>query len=368
MRVKIFLLLIYVVIIVVGCGKKEPEIVQVGAILPLSGNSANIGKWQQQGIELALEQIKSKSKENKKTIQVLYEDSQGDPKSGLSAFQKLTTTKNLNIVVASLSSVASAILPQLDRNPKTTLMLAVSLPKITEKSKFAFRFNLGSDDEAIAMSKYLSDKEIKRIGVAYINDEFGVGALEVFQQEIRLTGGELLLAEAYTKDQTDFRTLVTKLVAKQPEAIYVIGYVRASVMLIRQIREMGNKTPVFGNMALSVPSYIEMGGSALDSAIFTVTRFDPDSKDEKVSEFVKAFVGKYSEKPTFFSAFSYDAIMVLQKVIDSTDNSSEAIRDGLLSIKEFEGVMGLISMQQNRDIKFQTRIVQNINGNIIPIH
>src|SRR5437763_1810929 len=85
--------------------------------------------------------------------------------------------------------------------------LGVSLPGITAKSPWAFRCNLGSDDEALAMAAYRGTTTLRRIAVAYINDEFGVGAVKVFREAAGKKGITLSAEEAYDKDATDFRTL-----------------------------------------------------------------------------------------------------------------------------------------------------------------
>ena len=367
MRFRNFLLLVLTSILIVVCGKKEYKTIKLAAILPLSGTSANIGRWQQQGLDLAMEEVNSTWKNSDKAIQIIYEDSQGEPKFGLSSFEKLITGNEVPVVFISLSSVANAILPRLNQNPINAILLAVSLPKITDQSDFAFRFNLGSDDEATAIAAYFGEKQIQRVAVAYINDEFGIGALEAFNRETTTKNGKVLTTEAYNKEQTDFRTIATKIANKKPDAIYIIGYVRASVMLIRQMRELGVKAPVFGNMALSVPSYIELGGSSLEGAVFTVTRFDVDSIDSTTTAFVNRFHLKYGEKPTFFSAFAYDALIFVAQSLKVENTSVAGLHNYLIKKKEFIGIMGRCEQMPNRAFRFQTQLVKNENGKIVSI-
>lgn len=350
-------------------GKKEKKevVIKIGAILPLTGPAGHIGKWQQNGLDLAIEQINAKGGIKGKHISIKYEDSRGDPKTGVSAFEKLSFDEDIEVMFVSLSSVSSAILPLANRRNKVVMLLAVSLPGITDNSKWAFRFNLGSDDEAKAIAEHLDKAGLKKTAVAYINDDFGVGAVNVFQESHQSSGGKVVIQEAYEKAWTDFRTILTKFKAEKPDSIYIIGYVKASVLLIKQMRELGIREPVFANMALSVPSYIKLGGNALEGAVFTVTRFDPDSMEPKVHEFINEYNKQFGEPPTFFSAFAYDAAFVLQEAINKNGLHASQIKDGLLSIRGFEGVMGELEIKENGDTKYLTRIVKVQKGKVVAI-
>lgn len=340
---------------------------QVAAVLPLTGSAAQIGSWQQHGIDLAIEKINQQGGYQGKPITVTYEDSQSDPKTGVAALQKILATSKPPVVFSSLSSVSSAVLPILNQNQITSMLLAVSLPGITERSSWTFRCNLGSEEEAEAMATYLGTTPIRRVAVAYINDEFGVGAVSIFRKAAQQHQFEVTMAEAYTQDSSDFRTLITKLRSTNPEAIYVIGYVKASILLIKQLRELGITTQVMGNMALSVPSFLQLGGQSLDGAIFTVTLFDPKGQRPELKAFVEAYQTRYQEEPNFFSAFAYDGMMLIEQAGKKQGFSSEKIREGLLEVRDYPGVLGSLTVQPNRTIKFPIQIVQNKKGVLVPV-
>lgn len=341
--------------------------IQIAAVLPLTGSAAQIGTWQKRGLDLAIEQINQQAGDEGTPITITYEDSQGDPKTGVVALQKILANSQPAVVFSSLSSVSSANLPVLNQNEIVSMLLAVSLPGITDRSSWAFRCHLGSDDEAEVIASYIGETSIRRIVIAYINDEFGVGAESVFRQAAVKNNFEVITSEAYNKDASDFRTLITKLRSTNPEAVYVIGYVKASVLLIKQLRELGVTVPVLGNMALSVPSFLELGGKALDGAVFTVTQFDPNSQSPEVKLFVEAYQTKYQEEPTFFTAFAYDSMMMIQQAANNHNFTAEGIREGLQEMNNYPGVLGNLTVKPNRDIDFPTRVMRNQNGVLVSV-
>lgn len=345
--------------------KSQPG--QIAAILPLTGSAAAIGIWEQRGLELAVGRINQMGQLKGGKLTITYEDSQGDPKTGVNALQKLLATAKPPVIFSSLSSVSSATLPVLDRYQIVSLFLATSLPGITDRSQWAFRCHLGSDDEVEAMAEYLATTPLRRVAVAYINDEFGVGALRVFRQAAKRHKLVVTEAQAYNKEASDFRTLITKLRGTKSEAIYVIGYVNSSVLLLKQMRELGVKVPALGNLTLSLPSFRQLGGQALEGAIFTVTPFDLQETGPEFSSFVRDYRARYQEEPNVYAAFAYDAMMMVALAAQERGFSAAGIREGLLAIRGYQGLLGRLSVEANGDIQFPTRIVQNQGGRLVPV-
>ncbi|MFQ5686777.1 MAG: ABC transporter substrate-binding protein, partial [Candidatus Scalindua sp.] len=112
---------------------------KIGVILPLTGPSAVIGEWNKNGIEIALEMTGLNNK-----IDIIYEDSKNDPKTGISAFNKLTSINNSNLVISSLSGISVPLIPLSKTNKTPLFLLMVSYPDITKQSEYCFRYHVTS--------------------------------------------------------------------------------------------------------------------------------------------------------------------------------------------------------------------------------
>ena len=344
------------------------EIIKIGAVLPLTGPASEIGSWQKQGIDLALQEVNMRGGIAGKKVVVIYEDSKGDPKEGTLAFTRLIADRDIHCVFSSLSSVSSAILPIAHDHRIVLVMLAVSLPGIADRSEWAFRFNVGSDDEAMAMAKFLATRmQRPAVAVYYVNDEFGNGASVTFRKIYGGYGGQVVRMQAYGREQTDHRSNLIEITGSNVRGVYVIGYTKAAVLAIRQVREMGISIPVFANMALSVPVFLELGGEALEGVYFTTSLFNPDAKEATVVRFVEQYRERFGSNPNFFSAFSYDAFGIVAEAIRKGSNTSVGIKEALLSIVDYPGVMGKISVAPNGDAKFPVRVVKLAGGRIVEV-
>lgn len=373
-RKTLFILLGVIVVAAIGLviwsrsgfkGSNEVEDINIGAVLPLTGPASDIGKWQQKGLDLAVEQINARRTGGAPKLRMIYQDSAGDPRTGVSAFSQILAQKKTPVIISSLSSVSNAVLPLTKEQKVNVILLAVSLPAITKQSEYAYRFNVGSEDEAKVMATYITNQaKVSRVAVYYINDEFGLGALEVFKRDFAATGGQIVWEESYAAAATDHKSVLAKMGQSNAEGLYVIGYTRASALAVKQLREMGNKMPVFANMALTVPTFTQLIGDAIEGATFTTNYFDASTTDEQVKTFVQAYTQRYNEPPTFFGAFAYDSVQVLAPLLTSPQTTADDIRAGLTPQKQFSGVMGQFSVDQERNFRFPVKLVQLKQGKL----
>lgn len=303
-KINIFL---FIILMVTGCNEKKEikSSITIGAILPLTGNASKIGQWQKKGIELAVSEI---NKKNDTKINIVFKDSMSSPKSGILAYRNLIQNTQIDTIISSLTSVSMAVQPSSEKDKKSLIMLAVSHPNIADNKKYTIRFNLGSEDEALKLAEYLNKENYKSVCVAYINNDFGLMASKALEENLK----NITLTNGYLPQNIDFRSFVEKVISNKCEALNVIGYTSASIILIKQLKELGGDQDIFTNMALSIPSFKELGGESLQGVSYTATNFEKETNTQSV-DFVSNYKKLYDESPTFFASFSYDAVNFIYK-------------------------------------------------------
>jgi len=339
------------IMFVVTQTKREPKEIKIGAILPLTGDAAFYGQSIRRGIDLAVEQIRNKGGMQGSSIMVVYEDSKAVPADGVAAFQKLIDVDRVVAIIGdAVSSVTLAFAPIAERNKVVVLSPLSSAPALTNAGDFIFR-NVPSDlyGGGVAAHFAVKDEGWKKLGILYINNDFGVGLKQVFSENAERLGSKIVASEAFEQGATDFRTQLLKIKSTTPEAIFIVGYQEVPQILI-QAKEMGLKIKFLGTGLLEDPNVIKVAKKAAEGIYFTQLQYDATSKDPLVIDFVGAFTKNYNSKPDIISAYGYDAMKVLAYAMETSNLTSDSIRDQLYKVKNFRGVTGDITFDKNGDV------------------
>jgi len=328
---------------------REQEVV-IGAILPLTGQGAAYGQAAKLGMDLALQQTNSRGGINGRMLRIIYEDSQGDPRSGVSAFQKLVDVDHVQAVLGDLlSSVTLSIAPIANRRHVVLLSPASSSPKLTDSGEYVFR-NCPSDIyEGTVMADYvIHNLEFKRVAILRINNEYGVGIGTVFRNEITQNGGVVVAEESYADDATDFRTQITKIASQNPQAVYLLGYTQIGYIL-RQAKELGLKTQFLSTVTFEDPEILKLAGDAANGVVYSASKFTPSSNDEVIHRFVHAYEVANNSEPNIFAGLSYDAVQILVIAMQGGGITGPQIMGALHKVKNYPGVAGETTIDKHGD-------------------
>ena len=331
--------------------KKEPEEIKIGAILPLTGDAALYGESIKKGIDLAIEEINMAGGIKGKKVRIIYEDSKASPGEGVSALNKLISTdKVLAIIGDAVSSVTLAIAPIAEKNKIVILSPLSSAPAITNAGDFIFR-NVPSDLFGGKVAAYFAVKQQgwQKLAILFINNDFGVGLQQVFSKEVMNLGGKIVASEAYEQGSTDFRTQLIKIKNANPDAIFLVGYREVPQILI-QAKELKLRGRFLGTGLLEDPNVIKVAKDAAEGLFFTQLQYTPDSPDPIVKRFVDSFEKKYNSKPDIIAAYGYDSMAVLAFAMEKSNLTSISIKKELYKVKNFKGVTGEISFDENGDV------------------
>lgn len=342
---------------------------KIGVLLPLTGNASAIGEYVKTGIELGVAGINARGGISGKPLEVIYEDTKNDPKEGVSIINRLVSTENIPAVVVAMTGVANAVIPVADANKIVVMATTVSASGITDKSPYAFRLFVTADLDAAAMAKFAGEQiGLKNVAIIHVNDDFGISFARVFRANFASQGRLIAHQEAYEKGSTDFRTILQKVKAADPDGIYLLGYDNNLGLLPQQIREAGISAPLLSIGTLGQPNVMKQAGATLEGAYFTTTEFAADAPgNQEARVFVESFKKTYGKDPNYFSAFSYDAIGLLAATIEKNGVTSNAIKAGLASTSAYKGAMGELAIKANRDADFRMIVKQIRDGKAINV-
>ena len=354
-----------------ACLDKQPaesEEIKIGAILPLTGDAASWGEMGKQGIDLAVDEINSEGGIKGKKIKVVYEDTQADPQKGVSAMRKLVSIDKVPVVIGDIvSAVVLAAAPIANENKVVLISPTASAPAVTDAGEYVFR-NWPSDvfeGEFMARSAY-NELGLKQVAILYINNDYGIGLREVFTETFEQLGGEILAAESYDADATDFRTQLTKIKATTPQTVYLISYYKDGALILKQATEMGLETQYLAASAIEDPKLIEIAGPATEGLIYPLSSgYDPESHEENIQEFKREFTARYGEEPSYVAAQAYDAMKIVAFSIEQGGTEGSGIQAAMTNVKDFSGVTGETTFDENGDVIKPMAIKTVKNGEFV---
>lgn len=337
---KKFILFFFSFLLFFGCRgpESEREVVKIGVITPLTGEVASWGKIQQNATELAVAKINEEGGINGKMVKVIYEDCKASPREGVAAYRKLYQKDKCDIVVGvPASNVTLAIAPVANSMEKVLLTSGSTAVEVGDAGPYVFRIMPSDDEQSRVISEWAYDLGYRRIAVIYVENSWGKGLADKFNENFESLGGTIANNISTRQEASDFRTQLLRIRRSNPDAIYAPLHTRNAGLMIRQARELDINLQVFGADVYNTPDLIEAGGSAVNGVLYT--QFS-QGEGHLFNDFAIKYEEKYGNPPETYAGYCYDAIMIATKALaKDIDNPREA----LLNIVDYEGVTGITS-------------------------
>lgn len=351
-----------------GCVQPEKKTeIKIGSILPLTGGAGKYGEDAKSAIELAVEEKNAQGGINGSLVTIVFEDDQTNPTQTVSAFRKLITVDKVPVVIGAMtSSSALAVAPIAEQNRIVLLSPSASAPALTNAGDFIFRNEVSDAYGGVAQADRTWNKlGIKKVAIIYINNDYGVGVKDTFVQTFKTLGGEVVATESFEPDSQDFRTQLTRIKEKSPEAIFIVAY-KESILILKQIKELGIKATLLSTPVFEDREILDKAGNASEGVIYVYYGgFNPQSSDETIKKFVDAFKSKYNREPGYYAALAYDATNIVLLAIEKGGTKSEDIKNALYQIKDFLGVTGKTTFDSNGDVTKPVILKMVKNGQFV---
>lgn len=359
--VVIFVLLSLALMVNLGCQRQKKDSLNIGAILPLTGTAAQYGESGKHGIELAFKHFSAANPDFAKKIKIIYEDDKADPKTGLSIFNKLTDVDNVSAIVGPMvSGVTFSLLAAINQKQILVVTPTSTTPKLRGASKYLYRTCVSDDAEGNQMADTLIKAfHIKKVGIIFISNEYGLGLKEVFEKSFKKLGGQIQFVEAYPSDTSDFRNTIQKIKSADIEAIYMIGQKEQKV-LIKQIKEASIKTKIFGTTMMEDPDILAT--NAGEGIVYTYRALNDPQNNPSGAPFFSDYKSLYGKEPDYYAASNYDAATVvlnaLQKSHEKGGKPIEMVRELVLA----QGATGPLTFDDKNDV-VQPFILKSVKNN-----
>jgi branched-chain amino acid transport system substrate-binding protein len=342
-----------------GLAMAQEQVVKIGHVAPLSGAIAHLGKDNEYGARLAIEELNAKGVSiNGKKIkfELVAEDDASDPKQGTAAAQKLVDAKvsgvighlNSGTTIPASKIYSDAGIPQI--SPSSTN------PKYTRQG-FKTAFRLVADDVHLGgtLGRYALN-ELKGKVIAVIDDRtaYGQGVAEEFEKAVKAAGGNVVAHEFTTDKATDFMPILTTLKGKKPDIIFFGGMDAVGGPMMKQMKSLGIKAKFMGGDGICTTEMIKLAGDALgDGQVVCAEAGGVDGALKKgMDDFGVKFKKRFNDDVKLYSPYVYDAVYVMVDAMQRAKSTEPAkYLPELAKTSGYKGVTGTIAFDAKGDIK-----------------
>ena len=360
-----------------GCGKLNADeiCVKIGSGAPKTGGIAHLGKDNENGVILAVNEINAKGDlavgGKKVKLAVVGEDDAGDPKQGPIVAQKLIDAGAVGVVghlnsgvsIPASSVYAGAGMVQVSpssTNPDYTL----KSNKTPKGAISAYRVVATDAQQGPALAKYMLAQGGKTMAVLDDATQYGKGLADQVAKTLTANGAQVLTREAATDKTTDFKAVLTEIKGQNPDFIFWGGMDDTAATLVKQMKELGITARLVVADGSCTDKFVELAGAASKGSICSQIGM-PLSKMPQGVQFNSAYEKTFpGQKVQLYSPFAYDAtyaIVNAMKLADSTDR--EAIAAAMPKV-HFDGVTGPIAFDDKGDIKHGTISIFQVDGKL----
>jgi branched-chain amino acid transport system substrate-binding protein len=355
-----------------GGGALAADPIKVGVILPLTGDQAKFGEIEKRSFQMAADEINAAGGVKGSKIELLFEDDTGKPDVGRSAVEKLISRDKVPVLTGGYSSSVTAAVTGVAQQFKVPFLVTTgSADDITEKGyDHIFRINPPASEYPAAVTSFL--KEVvkpKSAVILHENSMFGQSSAKSFEEDCKAMGVQVLLKEGYNKGAVDFKPLLTKVKAMNPDLVYMVSYVMDAALLMRQAKELNLDPKVFigGGAGFTLPEFAKNAGEAANF-VFSATLWVETVPYPGAMDYFKKYQAKFKEETEYHGAEAYASLYVVADALKRAKSfAPKDVRDALAAtdMKTAFGPVKFVSYgKKTQQNKLPTFLVQWQKGNL----
>ncbi len=365
MNKKLLLTALAIVFTAAGLGNVfGAEKIKIGFHAPLTGFAASDGKSASEGAKLAVEQINSAGGVNGAMLELIVYDDQAKAAQAIPIANKLIGQDEVVIGVSGSYSGPTRSAAGVFQEASLPYIAAYAIhPDITRAGNYVFRTSFLGEVQGRGGAKLVGDMlGKKQVVLITLQNDFGKSLAAGFKSKAADYGIKIINEYQYSIKDRQFGSIVAKVKADKPEAIYASGYYFTAGPLVSQLRAAGVTVPIIGQEGYDSQKFIEIAGASSEGVIIT-TSLDRDSDVPETRNFISAFEKKAGFKADMVAASAHTAILVAADALKrSASTDPEAIRKAIAATN-LKVSTGTISFNSLGEVlkAVQNQVVRNGN-------
>ncbi len=353
-----------------GTAAAQEMVVKIGHVGPISGAIAHLGKDNENGAKMAIEELNAKGVTiggKKVKFELLAEDDAGDPKQGTAAAQKLVDAK-VNGVIGHLNSGTTIPASKIYHEAKIVqISPSATNPKYTQQGyPGAFRVVANDGQLGGTLGRYaVQISKAKKIAVIDDKTAYGEGVAAEFIKGAKGKGAEIIAQEHTTDKSNDFASILTSIKAKKPDLIFFGGMDAVAGPMLKQMKGLGINAKFMGGDGLCTADLPNKAGDAIGEGQVVCAEAGGvlDAQKKANDEWKAAYKKKFGIDVQIYAPYVYDSVMVMVEAMKQAGSAEPAKYLPVLKKIKYKGVTGDISFDDKGDIKDGTLTLYTYKAN-----
>lgn len=344
-----------------GAGKSASgNAIKVGVIYSATGTMAGRGDYMKNAIELATKEINAAGGVLGKNIELVMEDDQSDQTTAINMMNKMGSNKDIVAVFGPHTSTNAIAVSNTVKDYKIPYFTGGTSKKLKALGN-EYMFKTRANDEVVvasAMNFVTKTLNAKKIGILYINDEFGIGGKDIMVQYAKDNNLQYVEANHNGTDQ-DLTSQIMKMKQENVDAL-IAWSSNVCPIVARQTTELGFNKPVIMNSGFGGQDVLDSLPVEVTVGKYSACDFTAEDPTPTTAEFVKKFEAAYGKKPLGdWSASYYGAMkMLAQAIKDAGVVDREKVKDAMYKIKDFDAPLGKLTTDKNGILVHEASIIR----------
>ena len=335
------------------------QVIKIGHVAPISGPTAHLGKDNENGAKMAIEELNAKGfliNGKKVTFQLITEDDGADPKQGTAVAQKLVDAKVMG-VIGHLNSGTTVPASKIYNDAGIPQISPSSTQPMYTKQGFPGAFRVVANDNKLGgtLGKYAATKlGAKKIAVIDDRTAYGTGVAGEFIKGAKNTPGVDIIAKEFTTDKaTDFTAILTSLKAKKPDLVFFGGMDAVGGPMLKQMKALGINAKFMGGDGVCTDALIRLAGDGLGEGNVTCAEAGGvmGPQEKVLADFSQRFKKRFNADVQLYAPYVYDSVMVMAQAMQNAKSADPVKYLPELKKIKYQGVTGLIQFDDKGDIR-----------------
>jgi len=331
--------------------KKPPVTYKVGALFAVTGPAAWLGTPERNTAKMIEEEVNAGGGINGHPLEIIIEDTVGDATRTVTAAKKLITKDEvLAIVGPSRSGTTMAVIPIVEEAEIPLISCAAAETIVVPVKRWVFKTPQKDSDAAVKIYEHMKEQGISKIAIITATSGFGDQGRQQLKKLAPESGITIVADETYGPEDTDMTAQLTKIKAREVQAVVNWSIVAGQVIVAKNMRQLGMEIPLYQSHGFGNIKYAQTAGEAGEGIIFPCGRLlavdtlpDDHPQKEVLARYKKEYEAKYQEDVSTFGGHAWDGLQLVIEALREVGPDREKIRGYIENTKNFVGTGGVFN-------------------------